>query len=135
MNEPWNVTVPLTLEEEKMRAEGLAAMDAPFTPSEPQIDDSEPWNVTVPLTPAEIAMREGREFVWIHPEIIIGLSQLTDDERYILSRALAQPGDRVNLPVVYNGYAQRKANRGRTDRANYQAIYRAFKRLQVRGLG
>lgn len=133
----WEHSAPLTPAEIQMREEGLAAMNAPYTPSKRDDGKTRPigWEHSAPLTPAEIAMRDEQEFSWIHPEIVIGLSQLTDDERYVLSRALQQSGDSVNLGTVYNGYAQRKANRGRTERANYQAIYRAFKRLQVRRLG
>lgn len=133
----WEHAAELTPAEIQMREEQTAAANAPFVPSERDDGKTRPvgWEHSAPLTPAEIAMREGHEFSWIHPEIVIGLSQLTDDERYILSRALAQPGDSVNLGTVLNGYTQRKANRGRTERANYQAIYRAVKRLQIRGLG
>jgi len=88
----------------------------------------------LPPTPAEIAMQEDREFSWICPEITISLSGLTTTERYVLSRALAEPGDIVNIPVVLNGYSQLKANRTRTSDANYAQINRAFKRLAVRKL-
>ncbi|MGE4212403.1 MAG: hypothetical protein AB7E75_03450 [Candidatus Methanomethylophilaceae archaeon] len=132
--------IPLTPAEIAMREEAAERRNRPWEPSDGRYElypvEQQPigGEHRIPLTPAEIAMREEREFEWIYPEITIGLSQLTNDERYILSRALQEPGDVVNIPVVLNGYSQLKKNRVRTKDANYQALYRAFQRLKIRGL-
>ena len=132
--------IPLTPAEIAMREEAAERRNRPWEPSDGRYElypvEQQPigGEHRIPLTPAEIAMREEREFDWIYPEITIGLSQLTNDERYILSRALQEPGDVVNIPVVLNGYSQLKKNRVRTKDANYQALYRAFQRLKIRGL-
>ncbi|MFA6710988.1 MAG: hypothetical protein WCR83_06685 [Candidatus Methanomethylophilaceae archaeon] len=62
------------------------------------------------------------------------LDDLTEEEKYIVSRALSEPYDLVNLPVVIESYSHLKAQKTKTPSAIRSSIYRAAKRLNSRGL-
>lgn len=62
------------------------------------------------------------------------LNDLTPEERYILSCALSEPNDVINLPVVISSYSRLNAQKAKTYDAIKISIYRAAKRLNNRGL-
>ena len=62
------------------------------------------------------------------------LNDLTPEERYILSCALSEPNDVIDLPVVISSYSRLNAQKTKTYDAIKISIYRAAKRLNNRGL-
>lgn len=71
------------------------------------------------------------------PEIAYtrGTKRILISDRYILSCALRERSNIVNLGHVLNGWQNRRENKGKTQNALYQEIYRGFNRLSVHGLG